>query len=145
MVIHGCRPRSHGDTLPSCSPHTQLRGLCWSLRNSQQRRVTLEKEMRWKIFPSSTFQQGREDHPRWEKPSWVDPEAGSAPPAPPNKPRSLTAVGSCPGWTLKPDQLPQAPPTPFLALETFFQTEALAFFPLKCFLGLFAQGVYEAR
>ncbi|XP_005360269.1 sodium/glucose cotransporter 1-like [Microtus ochrogaster] len=35
-----------------------LHGLCWSLRNSQQRRVTLGKEMRWKVFPSSTFQQG---------------------------------------------------------------------------------------
>ncbi|CAO2608459.1 Sodium/glucose cotransporter 1 [Lemmus lemmus] len=35
-----------------------LRGLCWSLRNSQQRRVTLEKEMRWKISPSTTFQTG---------------------------------------------------------------------------------------
>ncbi|XP_038198849.1 sodium/glucose cotransporter 1-like [Arvicola amphibius] len=39
-------------------PDVHLRGLCWSLRNSQQRRVTLEKEMRWKVFPSSTFQQG---------------------------------------------------------------------------------------
>ncbi|XP_036023087.1 sodium/glucose cotransporter 1-like [Onychomys torridus] len=35
-----------------------LHGLCWSLRNSRQRRLPLNKEMRWKIFPSSISQQG---------------------------------------------------------------------------------------
>nr|XP_042121968.1 sodium/glucose cotransporter 1-like isoform X2 [Peromyscus maniculatus bairdii] len=36
----------------------QLHGLCWSLRNSRQRRLSLNKEMKWKVFPSSTSQQG---------------------------------------------------------------------------------------
>ncbi|XP_042121967.2 solute carrier family 5 member 4-like isoform X1 [Peromyscus maniculatus bairdii] len=35
-----------------------LHGLCWSLRNSRQRRLSLNKEMKWKVFPSSTSQQG---------------------------------------------------------------------------------------
>ncbi|KAL6041088.1 hypothetical protein STEG23_008928 [Scotinomys teguina] len=35
-----------------------LHGLCWSSRNSRQRRVALNKEMRWKILPRSTSQQG---------------------------------------------------------------------------------------
>ncbi|XP_040588358.1 sodium/glucose cotransporter 1 isoform X2 [Mesocricetus auratus] len=39
-------------------PDRHLHGLCWSLRNSRQRRVALEKEMRWTMFPSATFQQG---------------------------------------------------------------------------------------
>ncbi|NP_941037.2 solute carrier family 5 (sodium/glucose cotransporter)-like [Mus musculus] len=39
-------------------PDHHLHGLCWSLRNSQQRRVALDKEMRWKAFPSFTSQPG---------------------------------------------------------------------------------------
>ncbi|CAH6789838.1 sodium/glucose cotransporter 1 [Phodopus roborovskii] len=43
-------------TKPISDKH--LHGLCWSLRNSRQRRVALEKQLRWKIFPNSTSQQG---------------------------------------------------------------------------------------
>nr|XP_034380620.1 sodium/glucose cotransporter 1-like isoform X2 [Arvicanthis niloticus] len=39
-------------------PDDHLHGLCWSLRNSPQRRVTLDKEMRWKTFPSFSSQPG---------------------------------------------------------------------------------------
>ncbi|XP_060225330.1 sodium/glucose cotransporter 1-like [Meriones unguiculatus] len=39
-------------------PDENLHGLCWSLRNSQQRRVSLDKELRWKTFPNFTFQPG---------------------------------------------------------------------------------------
>ncbi|XP_031204097.1 sodium/glucose cotransporter 1-like isoform X2 [Mastomys coucha] len=39
-------------------PDNHLHGLCWSLRNSRQRRVALDKEMRWKAFPSFTFEPG---------------------------------------------------------------------------------------
>ncbi|XP_017457186.1 uncharacterized protein LOC365549 isoform X2 [Rattus norvegicus] len=43
-------------TEPIADDH--LHGLCWSLRNSQQRRVALDKDMRWKTFPSFTSQPG---------------------------------------------------------------------------------------
>jgi hypothetical protein len=101
-------------TLLPCSLHTQLHGLCWSLRNSQQRRVALDKEMRWKAFPSFTSQPGNDKQLQ----PWEASLCG---------PRSW---GSCPKHLL--------PHHPYPQTHLDRTTSIVRFLPTKMLLGLFA-------